>query len=145
MLLESGWKRRLALSGAVLACAALGWAQYAASNGQVGQNAGSRQQGGFGQQSIETDPIFVEKRMRALNADRHKAIISDADKMVKLARQLDAEIASNPTSELTPAEVQKIATIEKLARNVKTKMAESFSGSPTFHSPLIPPAGPGLQ
>jgi hypothetical protein len=65
-----------------------------------------------------------------MNADRQKSMVSDADKLVKLARQLDAEIASNPTDELTPEELRKVAEIEKLAHNVKAKMAQSFGGGP---------------
>ena len=57
-------------------------------------------------QDSETAPIWIllseSKRMKALNADRHKSMVSDTDKLVKLARQLDAEIASNPTDDLTP-------------------------------------------
>jgi hypothetical protein len=64
---------------------------------------------------------------------------------VKLARQLDAEIASNPTDGLTPQEVQKLAAIEKLAHNVKTKMAQSFGGGPELKSPILDIPGPGTQ
>ena len=80
--------------------------------------------------------------MRALNNDRHKAMVSDTEKLVMLARQLDAEIASNPTGELTPRELQKVLAIEKLAHNVKTKMAQSFAGGPGFKSPVIDIDGP---
>src|SRR4051794_34189525 len=66
------------------------------------------------------DPLTEAKRMRALNADRHRSMVSDTEKLVKLARQLDAEIASNPTDGLTPEEAQKLQAIEKLAHNVKT-------------------------
>ena len=80
--------------------------------------------------------------MKALNTDRHRSMVSDTEKLVKLARQLDAEIASNPTDELTPRELQKVAAIEKLAHNVKTKMAQSFGGGPELKSPLIDIGGP---
>jgi ABC-type lipoprotein export system ATPase subunit len=80
--------------------------------------------------------------MKALNTDRHKSMVSDAEKLVKLARQLDTEIASNPTNELTAGELQKVAAIEKLAHNVKFKMAQSFGGGPELRSPLIDVGGP---
>jgi hypothetical protein len=80
--------------------------------------------------------------MKALNTDRHRSMVSDTEKLVKLARQLDAEIASNPTDELTARELQKVAAIEKLAHNVKTKMAQSFGGGPELRSPLIDIGGP---
>lgn len=93
----------------------------------------------------ELDPVFAEKRLRALNADRQKSMVSDASKLLELARQLDAEIASNPGDELTPEEVRKISEIEKLARSVKTKMAQSFAGGPQLRPPVVPLGGPGLD
>ncbi len=92
----------------------------------------------------EMDP-FSEKRLRAMNADRQKSMVSDTEKLLKLARQLDAEIASNPTDELTPEETRKLAEIEKLARNVKSKMAQSFAGAPEFHQPSVPSGGPRVD
>lgn len=94
---------------------------------------------------METDPVFAEKRLKALNADRQKSMVSDADKLVKLARQLDAEIASNPTDDLTPEELHKVAEIEKLARNVKAKMVQSYGSGPQFRQSPIPMGGPGQQ
>ena len=134
------------LAGMVLGLALLGWAQYAPSGGAVlGQNLpGTRPLGGPGP-GIETDPFGGEKRLRALNADRHKSLVSDTDKLLKLARQLDAEIASNPTDELTPEELHKIGEIEKLAHNVKTKMAQSFGSGPQFRPSPVPLGGPGLE
>jgi hypothetical protein len=111
----------------------------------MGQNIpNSRPQGGLGG-IMETDPTFAEKRLRAMNADRQKSMVSDADKLVKLARQLDAEIASNPTDELTTEELRKVAEIEKLAHNVKSKMAQSFGLGPQVRPSLVPLGGPGLQ
>lgn len=101
-------------------------------------------QPGFGE-GPNLDPQSEAKRMKALNADRHKSMVSDTEKLVKLARQLDAEIASNPTDGLTPEEVQKLQAIEKLARSVKTKMAQSFGGGPEFKPPIIDTRGPGAQ
>jgi hypothetical protein len=106
---------------------------------------GPRSQNGFGA-GPEVDPVFAAKRMRALNADRQKSMVTDADKLLKLARQLDTEIASNPTDELTPEEMRKLAEIEKLARSVKTKMAQSFGGGPSIAPPPIAPlGGPGAD
>jgi hypothetical protein len=99
---------------------------------------------GFGD-GPNLDPLSESKRMKALNADRHKSMVSDAEKLVKLARQLDAEIASNPTDGLTPQEAQKLIAIEKLAHNVKTKMAQSFGGGPELKSPILDIPGPGTQ
>jgi hypothetical protein len=72
-------------------------------------------------------------------------MVSDADKLVKLARQLDAEIASNSTDEMTPEEMRKVVEIQKLAHNVKEKMAQSFGGGPQIRPSPIPMFGPGQQ
>ena|SRR5579859_4368855 len=126
-------KAAAAMVGLVLAGALLGWAQF-----------GSR---GVGQlprpdnpdDTYNPNPTFETKRVTALNADRHKTVVSDTEKLVKLARQLDAEIASNPTDELTPEELRKLDTIEKLAHTVKAKMAESFGGGPEIRQ-IYPPS-----
>ena len=99
---------------------------------------------GFGEGPI-LNPQVEAKRMRALNADRHKTMVSDTERLVKLARQLDAEVASNPTDGLTPEEIQKVLAIEKLAHEVKIKMAQSFAGGPDLRSPMIDLRGPGAQ
>jgi hypothetical protein len=82
-----------------------------------------------------------QQRLRALNSERQKSLVSDTAKLLKLARQLDAEIASNPSDELTPEELRKIGDIEKLAHNVKAKMAQSFGGGPQLRPPLVPLGG----
>jgi hypothetical protein len=46
---------------------------------------------------------------------------------------------------LTPEELHKVAEIEKLAHNVKTKMAQSFGGGPEFHQTPIPLGGAPRQ
>ncbi len=94
---------------------------------------------------MEADPAFIAKRQQALNADRQKSMVSDADKLVKLARQLDAEIASNPTDQLTSEELHKVGEIEKLAHNVKAKMAQSFAGGPQFQQTPSQIGNPRLQ
>ena len=117
-------------------------------SGQFGQTGAStasqrqvlRQQDPLGT-SPPADPTWNEKRMRALNEDRHKSVVSDAEKLLKLARQLDAEVASNTTDELTPEEMRKVAEIEKLAKSVKSKMALSFGGGPQFQGPAFTPDG----
>ncbi len=126
----------------VFAAALLGWAQYApSSSSPLGNLPGARTQS-EADPAIETEPVWGEKRMHALNADRHKSLVSDTDKLVKLARQLDAEIASNPSDGMTPGELHKLGEIEKLAHNVKTKMAQSFEGGPGFRPLTIPVGGP---
>lgn len=97
---------------------------------------------GFGP---DVDPVFAGKRLRALNADRQKSMVSAADRLLSLAKQLDAEIASNPTGQLTAEEIRQAAEIEKLARMVKEKMTQSFIGAPQLNPPPMSLAGPGAN
>lgn len=133
------------VAGAVLGGALLGWAQYGQSGGgSLGSVPNTRPQNGVNT-GTDTESLWEEKRLNAMNADRHKSMVSDTDKLLKLARQLDAEIASNPSEELTPEEMHKVGEIEKLARNVKAKMAQSFGAGPQLHPSGIPMGGPLQQ
>jgi hypothetical protein len=122
-----------------LVAGCLCWSQFN-PYGQTG-----RQRNGLGDNPADLDPSLVQRRIQALNADRQKSMVSDTDKIVSLARQLDAEIASNPTGEPTPDELQKIATIEKLAKNVKTKMAQSFGEGPSIRPSVAPIGEAGVR
>jgi hypothetical protein len=92
----------------------------------------------FDQPPAGSDPLYEERRMSALNADRHKSLVSDAEKLLQLAKRLDAEIAANTTDGLTSKEVKEVAEIEKLARSVKEKMARSYGGGPLYREPANP-------
>jgi hypothetical protein len=72
--------------------------------------------------SAVLDPVMAERRMKMLNNERHKAILSDSDKLLKLATELNDEIARSNSGALTPEQLRKVAEIEKLARNVRDKM-----------------------
>ena len=127
----------------VFATALLGWAQYGPSSaGTLGSIPGTRTQSDQ-ESTFEPNPTLGEQRVRSLNVERHKSMVSDTEKLLKLARQLDAEIASNSSDELTPEELRKVAEIEKLAHNVKAKMAQSFGDGPEFRPTPIPLSGPG--
>lgn len=118
-------------------------AQFAPQGGgPLGSLPGTRPQNDV-DGAIEMNPLWGQQRLTALNVERHKSLVSDSDKLLKLARQLDAEIASNSTDELTPQELHKLAEIEKLAHNVKTKMAQSFGGGPAVHPLPVPNSGAG--
>lgn len=149
MLRTMGWGQTIAAVAAFgLTLALFGWGQLGQPGGGVAsQRQGLRQQDPLGTPS-QSDQVWNEKRMRALNEDRHKSVVSDAEKLLKLARQLDAEVASNSTDELTPEEMRKVAEIEKLAKSVKSKMALSFGGGPQLQGPSFTPEGldgPGVR
>jgi hypothetical protein len=84
-----------------------------------------------------SDPAEAERRIKALNGMRQKALVSDTDKLLKLANELNAEISANPDS-LTADQMRKLATIEKLARSVKEKMSTPVSGSQMSQPPPAP-------
>lgn len=86
----------------------------------------------------DPDPAMATRRMRALNVERQQSMVSDTEKLLRLARELNQEVESSNPSALTPVQLRKLADIEKLARNVKQKMSISFTGAPTFQEPLRP-------
>jgi hypothetical protein len=78
------------------------------------------------------DPLFAERRLRQLSIARHKSMVDDTGKLLKLVTELNAEISSTKPSELTPEQLRKVAEIEKLARGVKDKMRISLTTTPIF-------------
>jgi hypothetical protein len=87
---------------------------------------------GFG----SNDPVLAARQMRALNTERQKSLVSDTEKLLKIAQELNSEIETSNQQELTQVELRKIADIERLARNVKQKMSISFVGGPLFDEPV---------
>jgi hypothetical protein len=62
-------------------------------------------------------------RIAKLNLIRHKSMISDADKLLRLAQELNND-ANADSSALSPSErMHKAAEIGKLAKDVREKMA----------------------
>jgi hypothetical protein len=88
----------------------------------IGQRAGDSIDGlGNGDYSDQ------QERLRALNRERQKSLVSDTNKLLKLATELDMEIKAQNSDSLTPSQMHKLATIEKLAHNVKDKMSYTIS------------------
>ena len=77
------------------------------------------------------DAVFMERRMRQLNAVQHKAMVSDTDRLVKLVNELNAEISDSTPKALTSEQIRKVAEIEKLAHSVKDKMRISVLPVPS--------------
>jgi len=82
--------------------------------------------------------IQNERLLRTLNADRQKAMVSDANKLLRLANELSAEVGRTNPEEFTPSQLHKLAEIEKLAHSVKDKMSTSVRGTPAFQPPFQP-------
>lgn len=74
------------------------------------------------------------RRIAMLNSLRQKAIMSDADKLLLLARELNDDATAGGTILSLPEKMHKAAEIEKLAKNVKEKMTYSI-GDPTQLGP----------
>ncbi len=81
------------------------------------------------------ESIEAERRVNALNNERQKEMVSDTNKLLKLAKELNDEIAAKNAGALTLDQLHKIAEIEKLARGVKEKMAEG-AGQPEPAAPV---------
>jgi hypothetical protein len=123
-------------------------AAFVASQGQqtlpgqqgMPSQVGQRSQSPFGPlfNDQDNDAAFAQRQIDALNAARQKALVSDTDKLLKLAQELNSEIAVNDPASLTSDQVRKIASIEKLARNVRQKMSESIVTGPSLRDPILP-------
>jgi len=83
------------------------------------------------------DEADKEMRLRAQNAERQKSMVSDANKLLKLADELNAEVSRANSESLTRAQLRKLGQIEKLAHGVKDKMSTSVR--PMYQQPPLPP------
>lgn len=81
-------------------------------------------------------PYLRQKRMQQLNAAQHKALVSDTDKLLKLASELNAEIGNGNASSLSLDQLRKVAEIEKLAHSVKDKMSQPVKGLSNYDNQI---------
>ena len=72
------------------------------------------------------------KRVRLLNAERQKEMVSDTDKLLELAKELNAEVSDASATGMTDAQLRKVAEIAKLARSIKDKMSYTVGGYPSL-------------
>jgi hypothetical protein len=100
-------------------------------NGTIGgagsQNGVGSGHSGLGRPSFsndddDIDPMMTERRLKALNIERQKQMVADANKLLKLARELNQEVAAANSGSFTPDQLHKIGEMEKLARNVRERM-----------------------
>ncbi|MGO9325432.1 MAG: hypothetical protein ACLP07_12800 [Terracidiphilus sp.] len=85
------------------------------------------------------DQVAMERQLNALNTERQKEMVSDTNKLLKLATELNEEVAANNSATLTDDQLRKMAQIEKLARGIKQKMADGVG------RPVQPVAGPPVN
>jgi hypothetical protein len=84
-------------------------------------------------------PIFYEKRLQMLNAAQHRSMVADTDRLLKLVSDLNSQINSSKTNQLTAEQLRMVAEIEKLAHSVKDKMRMSVRSAVNSDvNPLAP-------
>jgi hypothetical protein len=113
------------------------------NSGMQGIDGAGSGRGGFSRPNLGTlandtddyDPMMAERRLRALNIERQKQMVSDAAKLLKLAQELNSEVAAANTGEFSFDQLRKIAEIEKLARNVRERMAAAVGEAPNVMPP----------
>jgi hypothetical protein len=117
----------------VLAMPVAGQAPYpqfpSTNNGKLGRNY-PETNSQFG-----ADPAADPKRIALLNAERQKELISATEKLLQLARELNAEVTDANAAAMTDAQLRKVAEIAKLARSVKEKMSFTVGGYPNLKTP----------
>lgn len=93
-------------------------AQSTSSSGYPGHGGFTRIPG-----DDDYDPMMSQRRIRALNTVRQKLLVQDTNKLFRLAKELNQEVAASNPSAWTPDQLHKIAEIEKLAHGVRERMA----------------------
>ena len=57
--------------------------------------------------AIQATSSGSERQLRALNAERQRQLVTDTNKLLKLARELDAEIGSTNPDSLTSDQIRR--------------------------------------
>jgi len=84
------------------------------------------------------DPVMQERRWRALNIERQKELVADTNKLLKLAKELNDEVAAASAESFSGSQLRKIAEIEKLAKSVKERMTVAIgAGTNLLQSPTV--------
>jgi hypothetical protein len=97
-------------------------AQSPGTSAQDAQDGGIIRRGLDNSGAAGIDARMEARRIAALNLQRQHQMVSDADKLLKLARELNADSDAGGTILSQAERMQKAAEIEKLAKNVKDKM-----------------------
>ncbi len=87
---------------------------------------------------VESSFAPDKKRLRLLNVERQKEIVSDTARLLQLAQELNAEVAGKEASGMTAEDLRKVAEIGKLAKSVKQKMSFGVGSSPSLLDPIGP-------
>jgi len=70
----------------------------------------------------DPDSVLTKRQLSMLNMQRQKKMVSEADKLLALARELNSEIETANSNSMSTDQMRKVEEIEKLAKSVKTRM-----------------------
>jgi len=88
------------------------------------------------------DSTIAGRRAKMMNTERRKSLITDSDRLFKLASDLNNQIAHSNSGSLTPDQLRMVAEIEKLAHDVREKMTMTV---PPPSGNLFPAYGPPFK
>ncbi len=74
-------------------------------------------------------PTFEDMQYRRYIEFRLKSMTTDAAKLLKLAQEVDKKVQTSGAGSLSDEDLRKLAQIEKLAKEVKSKMELATSGN----------------
>ena len=136
----------LGLGLAVLVAMACGLASRSQTSGSGSGGTGSGQgslrestpRSQFGMASSpfdDMDSATQQRHLVALNVERQKQMVSDTNKLLKLARELNDEVATSHATIFTADQMRKVAEIEKLAKSVRERMTSAVG--PQLQTPYV--------
>jgi hypothetical protein len=86
----------------------------------------------------EGQDIIISMQLRQLVAARQKSIASHTKKLLKLAAELNAELANADSQAPTEAQLRKIAEIQKLAHSIRKDISVPITMPRNRMVPLLP-------
>jgi len=116
----------LVSTGLAASLAVLGVPSVSAEGVQLPELALGKATGGIKAQVLMNSPRTM-LNPEVFNSTREKAIANDSKKLLQLAIELREEVDSSSIEEPSPAAIAKAREIEKLAKDVKSRMSISPS------------------
>ncbi len=89
-----------------------------------------------------TNPPFTAAQLELMNEVRQKSMVADADKLLKLAKELNAEVSGTHAGALTEDQLLEVKEIEKLAHKVRDEMSFVVGREPNMGPSLVGPRFP---
>ncbi len=97
---------------------------------------------GVGVAAFGENPLWAEKRVEVMNADRQKSMVANANKLLELTKKLNAEVNGAHAGALTEDQLFEVKEIEKLAHKVREEMSYAVPARPNMGPSLILPLVP---